>query len=273
MNRKEQILQILQQNPNLSNREIGKRIGCHKSTVAYYLRKEGIFRDRIQLQKLNNTDRNSTIIISNKAKQILIGSLLGDSSISKYNRNCESVKILNSRITCGHSIKQKEYVLYLKKLLDNEGLHMNYTENHKENIRFIDNRSVVTIGRCDLSTTRNIQFNFWRDLWYYNGIKIVPRIISDDFSSLSLAVWFMDDGSKNNCSYYLHTEGFNLDDIVFLQELLLRKFNINTSIHCNRGKNLIYIKAKSRELFTSLIKPYVCNSMKYKLIEYNIGSE
>lgn len=273
MNREEQILQILQQNPNLSNREIGKIVGCHRSTVAYYLHKLGIFRDRLQLQKLNNTNRNSNIVISDAAKQILIGTLLGDSHITKYNRNCESVKILNSCISCGHSIKQKEYVQYLKSLLESENIKVNYRENTKRTSRIIDGRIVETVGRCDLSTIRNIQFNSWRDLWYPNNTKVIPREIADIFSALSLAIWYMDDGSKNNCSYYLHTEGFSLGDIRFLQKLLLSKFNLHTEVHHNRGKNLIYIKARSRELFTTIIKPYICDSMKYKIIEHNIGSE
>ena len=76
----------------------------------------------------------------------------------------------------------------------------------------------------------------------------------------------MDDGSKNNCSYYLHTESFTIEDINFLQKLLYDKFNIKTSIHINRKMPLIYIKAESRELFTEIVKPYICESMKYKLI-------
>ena len=77
----------------------------------------------------------------------------------------------------------------------------------------------------------------------------------------------MDDGSKNNCSYCLHTEGFVTEDIEFLRKVLYSKFKINTKIHKNSGKELIYISANSRNRFTELITPYICDSMKYKLIE------
>lgn len=42
----ELILEILKTNPNLSNREIGKKIGKTRGTVQYYLNKLGIHRDR-----------------------------------------------------------------------------------------------------------------------------------------------------------------------------------------------------------------------------------
>lgn len=50
--------------------------------------------------------------------------------------------------------------------------------------------------------------------------------------------------------------------------MLQHNFNIYSSIN-KRSDNqyILYIKAKSRKLFTSIISPYVCNSMKYKLIQ------
>jgi len=75
----------------------------------------------------------------------------------------------------------------------------------------------------------------------------------------------MDDGSKNNCSYYLHTEGFTIEDVNFLRSLLLDKYNIKTALHIVREHPTIYISGYSRETFTSLILPYICDSMKYKL--------
>jgi hypothetical protein len=267
MNTEEQIKEILKEYPTMSYKDIAKKIGCSKSTIQYYFNKLGIYRDRVAQQKLNNTDRNHPIILTDIAKSILIGTLLGDSSITKYNRNCEAVKILNSTITCGHSYKQREYTLYLKSLLEKEGLKVNYTENPEAFTHVIGNRTCVCNGRCDIRISRSITFNYWRDLWYPNNKKVVPTNIKEHFTALSLAIWFMDDGSKNNCSYYLHTEGFNIEDVIFLQKLLLDKFGIHSSINMMKNKPTIYILAKSRELFTNIIKPYICESMRYKLIE------
>lgn len=265
MTRKEEIIKIITINPTISYKDLAKIINCSKGTIQYWFKVLNIKRDRKVQQRLNNTDRNSEITITNKAIEILIGTLLGDSHITKYHRNVESKKILNSTISCGHSLKQKKYVLYLKKLLDNEGLTVHFTENSNTYHTSIKNRKITTYGRCDLKTCRNIQFNVWRDLWYPNNLKVVPKDIINHFSALSLAIWYMDDGSKNNQSYYLHTEGFNLEDIEFLKNILLNKFNIITFTQKLRDKYVIYISKKSKNIFKDLIESYVCPSMKYKL--------
>lgn len=265
-NIEQQILELYSVSPTMSYKDMASVLNCSKSTIQYYFRKNNIIRDIKVQHLLNNTDRNKDILLTDKVKQILVGTLLGDSTISKYRRDCESVKILNSRVSTTHSIKQKEYVKYLQELINQENLKCNYTEDLKEHHSKINNRTIVTFGQCSLSTTRNIVFNSWRDLWYPNNIKIVPRELVDTYlSPLAIAIWFMDDGSKNNCSYYLHTEGFSIEDVNFLRGLLNSKYNINTCLHSMRGKPTIYISAKSRNVFTTLILPYVCNSMKYKL--------
>ena len=105
MSKEQEVLKLVSDFPNLSNREIGKVIGLHRATVSYYLLKNGIRRDRIVNQKLNNTNRNTPVNISKRATEILVGTLLGDSHISKYHRDSlESAQILYSHIPCGHSI-------------------------------------------------------------------------------------------------------------------------------------------------------------------------
>lgn len=64
-----------------------------------------------------------------------------------------------------------------------------------------------------------------------------------------------------------NTEGFSMEDVKYLQGLLLEKYNILTSIHMFHEKPVIYVRAGSREIFTSLVSPYICKSMRYKLFE------
>jgi len=98
------ILKLYETNPTMSYNDMAKVLNCSRSTIQYYFRKNHIIRDRKVQQSLNNTNRNKEIIISEKAKQILVGTILGDATISKYCRNCESKRILNSRISATHSI-------------------------------------------------------------------------------------------------------------------------------------------------------------------------
>lgn len=58
-----------------------------------------------------------------------------------------------------------------------------------------------------------------------------------------------------------------MEDVKYLQGLLLEKYNILTSIHMFHEKPVIYVRAGSREIFTSLVSPYICKSMRYKLFE------
>lgn len=102
---------------------------------------------------------------------------------------------------------------------------------------------------------------------FYKKKKYINRYVYK-LKSLGLAIWFMDDGSSNNNRYFLHTNCFDLNSIHLLQKVLLHNFNIETTINEKRkSQYILYVKAKSRELFTSIISPYICDSMKYKLIQ------
>jgi hypothetical protein len=80
----------------------------------------------------------------------------------------------------------------------------------------------------------------------------------------------MDDGSKANLTLKIATNSFTYKELEFLSAILLKKFNILTSIH-KGGKNkgyILYIKKESKKTFINLIKPYMVKSMYYKLNEF-----
>jgi hypothetical protein len=54
-----------------------------------------------------------------------------------------------------------------------------------------------------------------------------------------------------------------------LCNLLYEKFNLNCSLNKDKLNWNIYIKKKSAKDFANLIKPYMLNSMKYKLGIYS----
>lgn len=171
---------------------------------------------------------------------------------------------LNSRLEIKHSSRQKEYALYKKKLLERENIKIHFEEREEDYTPSkIGNRIIKDNGFCKISTQRNINFNIFRDLYYKNNKAINENIYK--LSALGLAIWYMDDGYKHSSSYYLCSNNFSLEDNNLLKSMLQTNFNIESSIHKNRGKYLLYIKAKSKDVFTNLIKPYVCPSMLYKL--------
>jgi hypothetical protein len=48
-------------------------------------------------------------------------------------------------------------------------------------------------------------FNEYRDLFYSNGVKIVPPTIGELLTARGLAYWAMDDGTKHGPGFALCT--------------------------------------------------------------------
>lgn len=271
MNKEEQIKLIIGKNPLLSAREIGKKLNLSRQTVIYYLHKLNIYRDRELIRKNNNTKRSFEIPISENAEQIILGSILGDGMITKWKRYDNSKKNLNSNLVIQHTEPQKQYIYYKKLLLENNGIKccnirvLNGEIIEQQYPSIINNRVVKANTRYTLCTRRAITLNKYRDM-FYKDKKYINRYVYK-LKALGLAIWFMDDGSSNNNRYFLYTNCFDIKSLLLLQKMLNHNFNIKTTLNkCREGQYIIYIKSESRELFTTIISPYICDSMKYKLI-------
>jgi hypothetical protein len=74
--------------------------------------------------------------------------------------------------------------------------------------------------------------NWLHNLFYYQGKKGVPRDPKfwDLLTPFSLAIWYMDDGSKTKSGARLFTNNLEISDIEFLCSILKSKFNLKTSI-------------------------------------------
>lgn len=266
MKKIELIKQILDQNPMYSAREIGKIVGLSRQTVNWYIKKLGIFRDRELLRKNNNTKRSFSINISNTAEQIILGSILGDGMITKWKR-CQNSKLnLNSALVIQHTEPQLEYLLYKKKLLENNGIKCSkISKLNKEVIEqkyssSINGKKLKANTRYTLRTRKNISFNIYRNL-FYKDIKYINKYIYK-LKDLGLAIWYMDDGYKHDNTYYLCTDCFSYKDLQLLQKVLYHNFNIETIID---KRKRIRIRSKSSNIFTNIIEKFVCDSMKYKI--------
>ena len=77
----------------------------------------------------------------------------------------------------------------------------------------------------------------------------------------------MDDVTKNISGFTFATPRFNLDEVELLVSVWNSKFNLDCTIHKDRGKDqfIIYILTKSIPLFRLLVKPYFHESFIYKL--------
>lgn len=182
-------------------------------------------------------------------RKIIIGTILGDGWIDG-----KSLRIKQSN-------RYKEYVFWL---------YSNFKEfSNQQPKQRKDNKQWYFQTRF-LPEIQEYKVRFYKD-----GRKIIPDdIIKLLISPLSLAVWYMDDGSldyrpKDHYNFSLVTNAFTLEENRLLIKALKNNFGIEASIQnplC-RGKKYpeIYIGAKGRDRFVMLIKPYILKCFSKKL--------
>ena len=182
-------------------------------------------------------------------KSVIIGSLLGDGHLRTFPGR------KNALLEINHSFKQKDYVDWRYGVLEN--VSASPPKARKGNGKRIAYR-FHSKQLPELS-------EFYR-LFYGSGRKAIPDGLT--FDPITLAVWYIDDGSK--CSeenYYLNTQQYSFED----QQKLIRMLRcLRLETRLNRDK--IYWRLRfivsSLPRLKELIQPHLIPSMYYKL-SYN----
>lgn len=207
---------------------------------------------------INDTLKHYSAAYPNEIDEIILGCLLGDSSL---NANSDTGDYRT--VMFDHSIKQQEYFEYKAKIFGS------WFIRSKNRISGYGSEMVRGQLVANLKT-----WNLLNELFPNNGKKIITKEYVDKLTPISLAFWYMDDGSICNreddnlgCRIHINTQGFSLEEHKILQEALKRKFNIESTIgdkDVYKGYVLI-LDVENTKKFCSLIAPYICKSMKYKL--------
>ena len=198
--------------------------------------------------------------IDSYSKEILLGILLGDGSLSsKYG-------IVNGGVDFSHSVNQQDYFYEIVRLLGDGNTTVRNT--------------ISGYGSKMLSAhyKTNVEFkSFVEKHCWVNNKKTITKEWADELTPISLAFWYMDDGSITNADsnkarprIQIATNNFTYDECKILSDMLLNKFNISTEIRTKdvyKG-NILYFNTNNTDKFAALIAPYVFDSMKYKLPEY-----
>lgn len=193
-------------------------------------------------------------------QDVLIGTVLGDGSIRFFKKG--------AILTISHSEKQIDYVLWKYKIFQNWVL----TKPKKE-VRMYYKDKTRNLTSWRFSTVSHPIMAKYYHLFYPKGKKCISRQIGLFLKSpLALAVWFMDDGSRKpyGRGAFLHTQSFSINDQKKLIRVLKKNFSVEarlSSAGLYKGKRhyRLYITAKSFPVFRNLIKPYLLDSMQYKL--------
>ena len=226
---------------NKSYKEIINLTGYSKSSVnGYFWKNKGKVEE-------NRRFRRRLIDISQKQKEILFGTLLGDGNIQK--------QCLNSFIgRFNHSINQEIYCNNLRERLENLTSVIRYAS--------LKNKEKV-YNTCYFTLKNNYNLKEFYDMFYIgeNNKKDVPLNL-DLLTPEAMAYWFMDDGTaSSNCSISIATYYFSIEGLLRLKNYLYSKYSIEITI---RKDFKIYFKAESGKLFYNLVKEFIIPEMLYK---------
>lgn len=190
--------------------------------------------------------------------QLILGSLMGDARLE-----CRSKEIrakYTARLRIHQSDKQKDYVFWKYENLKNlVSRGPRFTKVWHDPKRDKDHYSWY------FHTRSNETLGYIHQLFYKDGVKILPKELLNLLEPLGLTVWYMDDGSNNGRDITLNTHCFSREEQKCLQELLLRKFGIITTIVKDRSKLKLAIGYNQYQKFIDIVKLFIIESMSYKV--------
>lgn len=233
----------------LTNKEIADKLKISPTTVRKYTTEFlKLETNSVKTKSIYNKE----ITLTNEQLEVLYGSLLGDMSIGVTSKLY--------RVTITHGGEQEAYFDHKCDIFKNILGRVNKTPRYDKRTQKYYNRYTVRLLSHPI-------FKTLYDQLYKDGIKIITIDWLNKLTERSLAFWFMDDGCNSGT---LATNCFTLEECELIQEWLIEKFDIETTIHhAVKDQYLIYITAKSRQHFYDLISPYVIPSMLYKLNNWN----
>lgn len=198
---------------------------------------------RITLTKFfkeNNLERNNKcqtpkIILTNRQIEVLNGCLLGDGHLSK--------------------IRSNSYFSYTSSIENHVKFVYNEFSEYMNDIKFVnyyDKRTNKTYYRYITNSILNEKFTELRNVWYPNGIKIIPNDVK--LTNTTCLFWYIGDGNlcqgyeKEITSYLkLSTQCFSIEDIDNMLIPQLKMFN------AYRYDKFVFISRKGIEKFLKYI--------------------
>lgn len=215
--------------------KIGKELNIPKTNVKYLCKKYNLENQQVTKKYMRLNDFQ---------KSAILGMLLGDSSISdRYNMNI------------GHGDKQKDYFDHKVTLFYPFFVHIYRRERYDERTK-----KVYTSHQAYSNVYEELKE--YRNLFYKNGKKVITQEILEDFNEISLGYFFMDDGNFQPSNTTLALCSFSEEEIKLFRMYIFSKWNIETTMTKQKS---VKIRQKSIKTFESIIKPYIIESMLYKL--------
>lgn len=243
-----------------TQKEIGERFGVGQWVISHWMFKWGI-------PNLPTDDRNeilNPVILSEEQEDIIRGTILGDGHLKPASGHGSGK---NSYWIVDHGDRQRMYIQHLsdklKEYIAREPLRYWRSDNRCKN------------GGVWTTTVRTRGHKFWtklRNLWYPEGIKIIPVQEIKKLNGRSLAYLYADDGSRGGMTSNIYTLEFTREENHLLAEVLVDKFNLSPEIKEFDHRNQFYIHFNRQETqgLMSVICPYLfeLEDIRKKLIPH-----
>jgi hypothetical protein len=216
------------------------------SDIYAYCREYGIEFDYSQNYAMR------AVPFTQRQKEIALGSLLGDA----YLRPSGNSFVLSFT----HGEKQKAYLEWKLSEFENFVATKDFISRESD---FYGNRT--TFSFATISHPYLLELH---ELCYPAGKKTVSETWLSLLSPLSLAVWYMDDGSLNKTygTIVLCTNCFSIDEQSLMVKYFADTFGIEAKTEPRRnGQSVLRINASQRSRFFDVVAPHIPDCMFYKL--------
>jgi hypothetical protein len=197
--------------------------------------------------------QKALLAMTERQRQILVGMLLGDAHLERQ-RGART-----ARLKIEHSLRQSAYVDW------KYGEWRDWVRTPPR-ARARRNRLGTVSTNIGFTTLSHVELEEFRLRFYRDHRKVVP--IDLELTPLSMAVWFMDDGSRKSSQcrgLYLNTQSFTSAEVQLLQSVIQRDVGVETTVRKQRDGLQIYVPAPSASAMNAYIVNEVLPSMRYKL--------
>lgn len=193
-----------------------------------------------------------SIPFTTRQKEIALGSLLGDAYLRPSGKSyCLSFT---------HGENQKGYLEWKLSEFSN---FVATKKLYRRETNFNGN-----LPTYSFSTITHPYLFGLHELCYPGGVKVVTMEWLKKLSPLSLAVWYLDDGSLNKRygTIVLCTNCFTREEQETIVEYLSSVYGIDSKIEPRRNdQSVVRINASQRQKFFDLISTHIPDCMSYKL--------
>lgn len=184
-------------------------------------------------------------------EQVVVGNLLGDAWGERKSPTANA-RLRYSQVSPGHDLRFfflfKYYALYCL----SPAVFRTRTDPRTGHV-----------GSSWMFSTRALPFfTAFYEMFYINGVKVVPYNIMDLLTPLAIAVWIMDDGNRNTGGgLVLNTQSFTEPDVDRLVSALNACLGINSYRKSDsRGQPIIYVRKADVIIVAAACAHHMCPS-------------